>query len=385
MLLAEPAIDPFGPDRVAADGLAGAAWRVLQLLARHRWVFLITVVVVVGWVQQDAYPTDLGIFADAGRLILTGHWGQVYADDSIQAGPLELLSAVLVLPFREPRGPELLLLHVLGGAGVVALALGGTRWLRRIFGLAESPVVELLTGFVVAAWIIPGMLFAGHLAELAIPLMWVCGAILLPRGRSIEGAMVLGLACGWETWGILAAPLLLLAPRGRSFVLASVAWAATVAAFYVPFVLSGHFAMFDLAWPISDGTPVHALWPHLTDFTWGMRLAQGALALLACGAVVRMVPEARRVVWLAPLTALSVRLLLDPTMYTYYWVAPCILAVVGLALVDQARVGELAAVVALLYLPFLAYGPTKPYTLVASLVAVGVLCSYARRSVPAET
>ena len=85
---------------------------LVQWLARHRWPVLVAAALLEG-VAARAEPTDLAMFAQIGRQLLSGDLSAVYAGDYNQSGPVQLVLAVLALPFGA-TGAGLLVLHAVG-------------------------------------------------------------------------------------------------------------------------------------------------------------------------------------------------------------------------------------------------------------------------------
>jgi hypothetical protein len=74
---------------------------------------------------------------------------------------------------------------------------------------------------------------------------------------------------------------------------------------------------------------VHFLVPAGSDFPWGLRLLQGAVALIVGGALALALRRTDRAIWAVPLGIVAVRVLLDPTLYSWYWLGLETLALVG--------------------------------------------------------
>ena len=174
--------------------------------------------------DRTALPIDLILFARAGAAILRGDLASVYDDSWMQAGPLELLGSWLLLPLGHQHDPGYQVSHqaVLWGAGirfllaalVAAALLAGIRRLRRDAGMPTA-AWPLLGTFALGLLLrLPWLsVTGGHLAQLGVTGCWVLAGVLAARGRPLLAAALLGTACGWETWAVLAAPVLLLDPR----------------------------------------------------------------------------------------------------------------------------------------------------------------------------
>jgi hypothetical protein len=128
--------------------------------------------------------------------------------------------------------------------------------------------------------------------------------------------------------------VLLLAPRidVRAAWRSALGLAAVLVLMFAPFALLGPFQMFGFAWPIYEGTLAHLLLPEVATFPWPLRLAQGALSIGAGAIVALMLRRSPDAIWLVPLAACSLRLLIDPVPAGYYADAPILLVLVGVAL-----------------------------------------------------
>lgn len=327
-------------------------------------------------VERIPLPGDATRFAAAGAAILTGDLSSVYADTWMQGGPLELLGSLAWLPLASQH-PDIGTGFDFGGYPVptdlatgVVLALcvlGCVVLARRGTGLRGSvwPVLAALA--VAAVTRLPAQtLLSGHLAQPMVAFGWVGAAVLALRGRAVAAALALGLCSAWEPWALLAAPVLLLDPRldlrrlrhgprrpplARGAVVGVVFAAATVAP-YLPFVATGHFALFDHRWPFITDSMVGHFMHRGTAVTWPWRLAQGAFTVAVGTVVVQALRSRREAVWLAPFAIQVARLLLDPLQLAYYWIPLLVLSIVGIGLLaPDATRRWVGIVVALLVLP----------------------------------
>ena len=190
----------------------------LRFAVRCRWGLVVLAAIASQPVRIIAQP-DAVRFARGGAQILSGNFSTEYAASWMQGGPFEMLASLAMLPFPFQRqssfvtrsDTELVPIHAGIAAILMALTLICVRWVRRYVGLAPSPRAEFIVGLATLAIIARGWVWwGGHAAEAAIPLFWVWGAVLARRDRTWAGAVVLGLSAGWEPWGVLGAPLLLL-------------------------------------------------------------------------------------------------------------------------------------------------------------------------------
>jgi hypothetical protein len=258
-------------------------------------------------------PADLPYFAHAARTLLSGNWAHTFADPSLQVGPLQLL----VVALGDRLGGMSALDYVIG-LGLTALAvLTAGRLLR---GRPHCAAWQLAFGLSVVLLGLTAEAYSyGHPAQVAIPLLWVLAAIDARDGRMLRAGALLGLAAGFEVWAVLGAPLLLLAPAARLVLRGFAVQVVITAALFMPFVVAGDFRMFDYSWRVEGWTLVRLLVPAGSEFPWGLRLLQGACALGVGAGLVFALRRTERAFWAIPLGIVAVRILLDPTLYSWYW------------------------------------------------------------------
>jgi hypothetical protein len=104
-----------------------------------------------------------------------------------------------------------------------------------------------------------------------------------------------------------------------------------ILALYLPFVFAGEFRMFELRWRVEEWTLVRFLIPAGDDFPWTLRLVQGGLALAVGAALALALRRSPRAVWAVPLGIVGVRVLLDPALYSWYWLGVATLALAAAA------------------------------------------------------
>jgi hypothetical protein len=123
---------------------------------------------------------------------------------------------------------------------------------------------------------------------------------------------------------VLGLPCLLAAPGWRRAAWAGGLAAALGAGCYLPFVLSGHFAMFEIRWTVSGGTL--AALAGLDRVTWWLRLAQGAVVAAGVALAARRYRAQRLGFVVVPLVAALLRVATDPKTLPYYWTSVAVLA-----------------------------------------------------------
>ncbi|HET9944252.1 MAG TPA: hypothetical protein VFR56_01270, partial [Actinomycetes bacterium] len=293
------------------------------------------------WAGGQVAPAEMDRFGPAGRALVVGQWSQVFADDGVQAGPFQLVPHGLIALLHPSGTVPWTLLYLAYTALTTALFLAGTvptrdavrRWARYApLGVGAAVTVGNL---------VPWAQLAGHPAQVMIPALWVLAGRAARRGRSGWCGVLVGLASGWEVWGVLGAPVVLCAARPR-LLRAAVAAGSTVLLLYGPFVLSGSFAMFEKEWSISGRSLVHLLRPEMQEYPWSLRLLQAGLAVAVGVSTALLTRRSVYAPWLVPLAVLAARLVADPLLFDYYWIAP---AVTAAALVGASTVrGSVPAV-----------------------------------------
>lgn len=289
-------------------------------------------------------PAEMALFGPTGAALLDGSWAQVFADPVTQAGPLELwpfgLFQLLDLHGAWSWAIAEGLLTALLTATVLAVAFACPVWSLSRTGMFRTGLA--VAGLLSLTRLLPAAIDVGHPAEVLVPVLWVAAACAARGRRWALVGVLLGLASGFEVWGVLGAPLVLCGSRPRVHRTA-LAGAGTLAVLYGPFVATGSFRMFGFAWPVKSHTLVARLWPDLHTFPWGLRLLQAVLVLGIGAGVVLLLRRSPAVVWLAPLALTLTRLLLDPLMYPYYFLAPRLLLVLALAWAVRHREVALGA------------------------------------------
>lgn len=319
------------------------------------------------------YPTDLGTIAAAGEKILSSDWATAFADPVVQVGPIQAAlwgglrmgSQALGIP------PELT--FALGThLGVLLAALYVFRIVSE--GSKGTELRELILGLLLLAWgLTSHAYYSGHPEEIWVGLLWVLAANEARRGSSWRGGVAIAICAGVKQWGLLGLPLLLIA-RERKKIVPNVALALGGAAFfYLPFLLSGHYATLDFVWGIESYSLIHLL-GFSGEFTWWMRLAQGALTLAGGTLLALIGSNPRGTEWLLPLQLIAVRLILDPLSFAYYWLAIEVIVVIGVAATwaRASLVQRLVGLVGAFLLVVSSYSP-RGWAIVSSSLVVIVI------------
>jgi hypothetical protein len=286
--------------------------RISSRLGLLAWVLPLSAAALVAALGTRD-PADLSYFAHAARTLLSSDWADTFADPSLQVGPLQLL----VVALGDRLGGMAALDYVIGLALTVLAVLTAGRLLH---GRKHRAGWQLVAGLAVVLLGLTAEAYSyGHPAQVAIPLLWVLAATDARDGRTIRAGIVVGLAAGFEVWALLGAPLVLLAPGARLIVRGFAVQIAVTVALFAPFVLAGDFRMFDYSWRVEGWTLVRFLVPAGSEFPWGLRVLQGACALGVGAGLAFALRRTERALWAVPLGIVAVRMLLDPTLYSWYW------------------------------------------------------------------
>lgn len=287
------------------------------------WVPVLGLSAAVAALDRGSDAGDLLYFVHRGEELLSARWADTFSDPTLQSGPLQLLVAGSVRNL-----PALAFVIEIGVAALLLFVLGRLR---------VAPRWQLATGVAaVAAGLTHGAFVDGHPAEAITPLLWVLAAIEARRGRALRAGAIVGLSAGFELWGVLGVPTLLLAPRMRDVVRGIVGQTAVVVAMFAPFVLFGRFAMFQYQWRVASGTALSLVVAPGTHFGWPLRLLQAAVACAFGAGVAARSRRNVHAVWLVPFVVVVFRIVLDPLAYGWYWLEAVALALVGAALFATA-------------------------------------------------
>jgi hypothetical protein len=270
--------------------------------------------------------------------MLSPAWRHTYNDPWVQAGPFELLICVVGQTLGVTTRGVSIAMNVIGAAAFLAVA-------RHVLGRRWAPLLFVGVG-ALGLGLITDMAEIGHPSELFIALTWLLAARAARRDQLLLAGVLLGASAGFETWGLLGAPILFLLLRFRRTVLAGLVALGATASIYAPFALGGDFHMFRLRWDIAGGLPAQ-LFGQGSQFTWPMRLAEAVL-VVSFGSALALTLRRRTIaaVWIVPAATSICRLFLDPVRYGYYWDTSLVLILIGLApllVAPRALAGNLRA------------------------------------------
>jgi len=286
------------------------------------WLLVLAAAGVSGVILNSVTFSDADAFAQAGAIMLSSQWQHTYSDPWLQAGPFEMLVCLLGRTLGGSLRGEAIALNIIGATallGVATVVVRG-RW---------KPVA-IVTGGALGIGIISDMWEWGHPSELFIALVWLLAARAARRDQLLVAGLLVGLSAGFETWGLLGAPVLFLLPQLRRTGLAGVAALLATTAVYAPFALGGDFHMFDLHWGIVGGVPGYLFGDGQT-FSWSMRLAEALVVVSFGSGLAWRLRRYGSSTWLVPALTSLCRLALDPVRYGYYWDTSLVLLLIGAA------------------------------------------------------
>jgi hypothetical protein len=286
---------------------------------------------------------DFRIYGIAGRTMLSGAWLHAYAHPLVQAGPLELgLDGTLYRLSPWPVAMALVSDLLVAVLFVVAV---------RVFAGRKALPLAVACAGALALGIVTNPYTLGHFAEPIGAILWLFAARDAQRGRVLRAGLLVGIAAGFEPWGILGIAVLALAPDLRAAVRGAAVAGGVLLVQFMPFALGGHFHMLDYRWHVTGG-PLRLVMPG-HSFGWPERVLQAAITLAIAGLLARRVRGVGAAVFIVPAAAAIVRLSIDPMGTYYYWDAPLVIELVGaaaaLANLDairawvELRVGRVAA------------------------------------------
>ncbi|HEX7626871.1 MAG TPA: hypothetical protein VF379_07415 [Gaiellaceae bacterium] len=278
---------------------------------------------LAGFVLNSATFSDADGFARAGRVLLSPHWRHTYSNSWLQAGPFEQVICLLGRTLGVTARGEPVALNMIGAAALLAVA-------RRVLGADWKALLYVGAG-ATGLGVISDLYAIGHPSELFIALVWILAARAARRDALVWAALLLGFSAGFETWGLLGAPILFLLPTFRRSFAAGCLALGVAASIYAPFALGGDFHMFDLHWSVTGGLD-GALFGENAPFTWQMRMTESLFVVgFGCVLAIALRHRTSAAVWIVPAATSIFRLFLDPVRYPYYWDTGLVLILIGTA------------------------------------------------------
>ena len=349
------------PDRrpgagTTPDGPRGAGTAPDRIAVLAMWVAFVAWTVLFAWVHRHHLAGAWHYFMTGARLLRSDDApGGLYLyahHPELQIGPLAFVAA-LPMTWLPAQVGRVLAVVVMTALGPLALALvirlipaGDPR--RRLTRVVPAGLL-LLT-----VWAELGSK-TGHLDDVLALLLALLAMHAVSRRRPVLAALLLAGSADCKPWALAFVAMLLALPRADWW-RAGIVWVGGVLVAWLPFVLvdpATVHALADFVLPNSPASALRAIGimsPHTPPWD------RPAQILLGAGLGVVAV---RRGAWPAVLVvALAVRVLLDPSVFTYYTAGLLLGAVVLDLVVSQWRLPwtTLGGFV-LVYLPRYVDGP----------------------------
>jgi hypothetical protein len=286
------------------------------------WLLALGGAAASGWILNSPTFSDAFSFAQAGSAMLSSNWQHTYHDSWLQAGPFELIVCLLARTLGGSLRGQAVAINMIGAGALLAV---GTVVVRR-----NWKPLAIMTAGALAIGIISDMWEWGHPSELLIALTWLLASRAARRDQLLVAGLLVGLSAGFETWGLLGAPVLFLLPQLRRTIAAGAVALLAAAAVYAPFALGGDFHMFDLHWSIVGGVPGY-LFGNGNTFSWPMRFAEAMIVVGFGSALALKLRRFGASTWIVPALTSLCRLGLDPVRYGYYWDTSLVLLLIGVA------------------------------------------------------
>lgn len=310
----------------------------MRLVRPGRRTMLLGAVLVVaaGLAYQDAqadlFFLDTPYFFYVGRQLFSAEWLDIYAEPSLQAGPLHILvfgligRTTLLLGINQSLTAALLI-----EMGFLASIVATARMMRT--SLARWWVDAALVAVVVAL-AMPWTAFAtGHFSDGIIALLWAASTHAARNGKPIRAGLLVAVAAGLLSWGLLGLVTLLMAPDVRQVVRSTGVALGGIAVLYGPFFLFGTVNTLSYGWRVlrADGLMAPFI-EHGEPFGWDARLIQASLVLGAGVVVVWLMRrnDSPHAEWAVPLALIATRLWTDPVGFYYYGLPLQVITVVAL-------------------------------------------------------
>ncbi len=305
----------------AGTDYGAAAGRIAGLPVRRHHVLLLAWTVLWFLLVEPSGGFSWHYLRQGEELLFSGRPDgglALYAHHpELQIGPVSLAVARLFAPFPTPTG-EVLAEAVMSGLGLAMLVLVGRTAAQYHLGTGTNhrrlQQRLLVAGLAfIPMWVEVSVRFA-HLDDVLALFFTTLAAHELSRGRAVAVGVFLALAVDSKPWALAFAPLILALPRAR-WVRTALCFAALVAVAWLPFYLGDLDTVAAAKFTIPNQSASALRWFGVTDpaTPWWDRPAQFALGL---GLGTLAVWRGR---WPAVvLLGADARILLDPSVYTYY-------------------------------------------------------------------
>lgn len=287
------------------------------------WVY-----VAAAGVPEAGTPGDVDFFRASGEAILRGDLAATYANPDMQGGPAQLVVDTVLLAWHGGSQAEWSVVRF-----VVLWALLMTMvLLARPRG--SSPTQRLWAGGLVLALIALRQASEfyrwGHWWHLPVVLVMAWAGGQAASSRWVRAGVLLGLAMWFEPFAAVGVAMLVLSPGLRVAIRAAVLAAVVAALAYLPFVLTGSFAMGRRVLGVSPGTWASVVFGAQTptSISFTLRVLEAVVAVTLAVLVMwhlRSRLPLPVVAFLAATAAVLARIAVEPFWWPYYPVVPFIL------------------------------------------------------------
>jgi hypothetical protein len=274
---------------------------------------------LVGWATNTAFPidapTDYSVFVDAGDALWRGDLAGVFADPSVQSGPLTVaslsgLDQVAGL-LGHPAIVASLAMAVLASA-CLTLAIR----FRQVVASPELAGAGLLVAWTLAALWGPLTGTWAHPTHALVPLLWLVCVREAQSRRALHAGLALGVALALDTWAVFGVcALLVLLPDVRALVRSAAVTIAVAGLAWGPFLVIGTGSG-RMTWRALPGSLPDLL--GVGDVGAGYRALQVVVVLVAGGALVVALRHSTDLAWLLPTVLVAVRIVTDGIYLDYY-------------------------------------------------------------------
>lgn len=274
-----------------------------------------------------AESADITHFSAVGEAVLGGDLAAAYADSSVQAGPLQLVfDALAVRGFGgSPEAWSIARFAIMWAFLLTAVLLSRPR------NSGRGPrAVALAFAVVLTAMQQPVAFYGwGHWWHLPVMLLIALAAACAASRRPLLAGLAIGLATWLEPFAALGVVVVVLSPGVWGAVRSAVTAAIVGVVAYLPFVLTGSFAMGSRTWPVSGGTWASLLRIDAGDFlvTWPLRVLQSLVVVGVAGLLLRRLRDRLPMPALALVAAVCVvlaRIATEAFWWPYYWIVPLV-------------------------------------------------------------
>ncbi len=352
--------------------MLGHSAAVARAAGRHPWVGA-GAAGLLGWATNAAFPvdapTDYSVFVHAGDALWRGDLAGVFADPSVQSGPLTVASLSGLDHLAGLVGQHAIVAS-LAMALVASMCLTLAIRFRQVVVSPELAGASLLVAWTLAALWGPLAGTWAHPTHALVPLLWLVCVREAQSGRALHAGLALGVALALDTWAVFGVcALLVLLPDVRALVRSVAVTIAVAGLAWGPFVVAGTGSG-RMTWRALPGSLPDLLGVGEVGATY--RAVQVVVVLVVGSTVVVAMRRNSDLAWLLPTVLVTVRILTDGIYLDYYSFPVRVGLLVGVAVLLGRRDRRAALVVVAAWLTSLELGTTT-YVIAHLPLVVGVV------------